>query len=226
MNSIFISAQSASVFLVISIFWFYRRIVENKKKSDYIFFFLSIIFLILSPTVTGVALLAMGCVVYIILFNADKKIRVSMVKLFLLVSVLFLGFLYYYIDTVHGLDAFVSQIFLPNIQVLSQVPFERIIFGYGIDNPLMKVNEIALLSLLLKYGIVGFSLFTYLFLFLPITADIEFDKNNKIYVLMVILMFASLIHYNSVIVGGFSFLYIIFISILLGKLTTSPMVSK
>ena len=218
LNSIFLGAQSASLFLVLSIFWFFRKARENANSKDYLFFVISTILLILSPTVTGAILFLIGCILYIFLFNIDRKISYKTVSIVFSLTIISLVFIYFYIDAQHNFYYLISDTLFATFNKFSDFHFSQIISGVGpAYTGYLVSNEIALIALMLMYGIVGFTIFLFLFILLPLNIGINLERSDRIYILMILLLFISLIHYNASIRGGFLFLYISFLSIVFGK---------
>jgi hypothetical protein len=218
LNSIFLGAQSASLFLVLSIFWFLRKARENANFRDYLFLIISTILLILSPTVTGAILFLIGCILYIFLFNIERKISYKTISIVFSLTIISLVFLYFYIDLQHNFYYLMSDTLFATFNKFSDFHFTQIIIGAGpAYRDYLISNEIALIALMLMYGIVGFTIFLFLFILLPINIGINLERSDRIYILIILLLFISLIHYNASIRGGFLFLYISFLSIVFGK---------
>jgi hypothetical protein len=218
LNSIFLGAQSASLFLVISFFWFLRKGRENHHKIDYILSTLSVILLILSPTITGTMLFIIGCFLYIIIFNAGTKISLREIILLLVIFIFASFYIYFYIDIQHNFSFFMEDIVIQNINLISALELKQIIMGLGSSyTNILITNEISLLALLLMYGIVGFTIFLFLFLFLPLEIGIKLSSPDRVYILIILLLFISLMHYNASIRGGFLFFYLSILSIIFGK---------
>ena len=125
---------------------------------------------------------------------------------------------YFYIDAQHNFYYLISDTVFDAFNIYSEFHFSQIILGIGPTyGDYLISNEIALIALMLMYGIVGFTIFLFLFILLPINIGINLERSDRIYILIILLLFISLIHYNASIRGGFLFLYISFLSIIFGK---------
>ena len=219
LNSIFLGAQSASLFLVLSIFWFLRKARENANIIDYSFLIISVTLLILSPTVTGAILFFTGCILYIFLFNVNIRVGPQTIGIIFSIFLICLYLIYLYIDIQHNFYFLFTDTVIDPINRFSEIHFSKILVGLGTGySDYLISNEIALLALMLMYGLLGYSIFLFLFILLPMKIGINFERSDRIYILIILLLFISLIHYNASIRGGFLFLYITFLSVVFGKL--------
>ena len=207
LNSIFLGSQSASQISLISLIWFFlfSVFVSNNFKNKLLILF-SLLFLILSPTITA-WFLFMVTLIFAGIFYLRKRIISAVIFYFaiiltIILSIFFIMMIYSRYD---GFGAIFDSLILPQVFNFSFLNYKELFLGVNIEkaSELFKVIEVAVIHHFAIFGIIGMFVF-FAFVFFNIFESMKFrhklDSNEKLLyfasVLIVFVFILSNIHYQ------------------------------
>jgi len=207
MNSILLGSQTASQISLISLIWFYCfRKLTSYPVFYKILMFISIAFLILSPTITVSFLF-----IVILAGFGIMKIRHSLIRLdqiyisVIVIGMLSFGFITMVSSRYGGIDSIMNELIMPQIFSLSLFSYEEILLGLELDKVagLFQVTEVAMIHHIVIFGIIGVSVFIAFIaynIFISSSFINNLDTNEKsLYiasVAIVVLFLLSNVHYQ------------------------------
>lgn len=207
LNSILLGSQTASQISLISLIWFFlfSIFVSNNFKNKVLILF-SLLFLILSPTITS-WFLFLVTLIFAGIFYLRKR-TISAVTFYLgviLIISLAIFFAILVYSRYDSLGAIFDRIVLPQVFNFNFLTYKELFLGVNIEkaSELFKVTEIAVIHHFAIFGIIGVVVF-FAFVFFNIFESMKFrsklDSNEKLLyfasVAIVFVFVLSNIHYQ------------------------------
>ena len=204
LNSIFLGAQFANIILVQSFFLSVVLFITQKKHGFRYFILgaVSLALLILSPTVTGLIVLSLTSLIFLIIFF--NYISQKVISFLLFTFFLFFYAAYWYLMVFHGMTA-VDILVFQKILEHSEFPVRGILLGMGSEYSANdNSSEIQIVNMVGLYGVIASGVLLYMFISTIYNRKVVSFSNmdGKINALLFTPLFISLIHYNTFLSSG------------------------
>lgn len=169
LNSIMLAqqgGQTASQLAIIISIWYFYKYKDNKDRVDFSLALLAVLMVFLSPSITAFFLLFSSLIIFYLVYLKsimNEKIN-SFYQMYFVIFVTFLitFFLYEVLTSKHqSLDYIYQEYILGSVRGFRYFNFKEILFGlsYERELELFKLGEIAYITQLIKYGVIGVGVF-------------------------------------------------------------------
>jgi len=207
LNSILVGSQTASQISLISLIWFFLfSIFASNNFRNKLLILFSLLFLILSPTITAWFLFIVTLIFAGIFYLRKRTISAFAFYLgIILITSLAIFFAILVYSRYDSFGAVFEKLILPQVFNFSFLNYQELFLGVNIEkaSELFKVIEVAVIHHFVIFGIIGMLVF-FVFVFFNILKSMKFrhklDSNEKLLyfasVAIVFVFVLSNIHYQ------------------------------